>query len=71
MFRARLLFFLDRPDEAMAELNPLRPLLTADPGAAHEITEALMAGGRGKIANELAYRGHTRGARCPRSDHVL
>ena len=42
MFRARLLFLLDRADEAMAELTPLRPLLTSEPEAAHEIAEALL-----------------------------
>lgn len=52
MFRARLLFLLDRADEAMAELTPLRPLLTSDPDAAAEIAEALVAGGRGDTAHE-------------------
>ncbi|GIF65219.1 preprotein translocase SecA [Asanoa ishikariensis] len=52
MFRAQLLFVLDRPDEAMAELTPLRPLLTQDPDAATAIAEALMAGDRGETAHE-------------------
>ncbi len=52
MFRARVLFLLDRPDEAMAELTPLRPLLTTEPEAAHEIAEALLAGHRGDLANQ-------------------
>jgi hypothetical protein len=52
MFRAKLLFLLDRPDEAMAELTALRPLLSSDPDAAHEITEALLAGDRGEVAHE-------------------
>ncbi|GAA1848914.1 SEC-C domain-containing protein [Asanoa iriomotensis] len=52
LFRARLLFELDRADEAMAELTPLRPLLTTDPDAAAEIAEALLAGGRGETAHE-------------------
>ena len=52
MFRARLLFLLDRPDEAMAELVPLRPLLTQDPDAASAIADALVAGDRGDVAHE-------------------
>ncbi|HEV7713368.1 MAG TPA: SEC-C domain-containing protein [Asanoa sp.] len=52
MFRARLLFLLDRADEAMAELVPLRPLLTQDPDAASAITDALFAGDRGEVAHE-------------------
>ncbi|SNT64998.1 SEC-C motif-containing protein [Asanoa hainanensis] len=52
IFRAQLLFLVDRPDEAMAELTPLRPLLTQDPDAATAIAEALMSGGRGQTAHE-------------------
>ncbi|HTF08485.1 MAG TPA: SEC-C domain-containing protein [Asanoa sp.] len=52
LFRARLLFLLDRPDEAMAELVPLRPLLTQDPDAASAIADALFAGDRGDVAHE-------------------
>ena len=52
MFRARLLFLLDRADEAMAELTELRPLLTSDPDAASEITATLLAGDRDELAHE-------------------
>ncbi|GIF53209.1 SEC-C motif-containing protein [Asanoa ferruginea] len=52
IFRARLMFLLDRPDEAMAELVPLRPLLTEDPDAASAIANALFAGDRGEVAHE-------------------
>jgi hypothetical protein len=52
IFRARLLFLLDRADEAMTELTPLRSLLTRDPDAAQTISEALLAGDRGDTAHE-------------------
>ncbi len=62
MFRARLLFLLDRADEAMAELTPLRPLLTSEPDAAHAIAEALLAGDRGSTRARVADRGRRRSA---------
>jgi hypothetical protein len=49
---ARILFRLGRPDEAMAELEPLRPLLTEVPDAAAYLSAALGAGGRNRVAEE-------------------
>ncbi|GAA2557903.1 SEC-C domain-containing protein [Winogradskya consettensis] len=46
---ARLLFRSGRDDEALAELEPLRPLLTEVPDAAAYITAALAAGGRSRV----------------------
>lgn len=50
--RARVLFRAGRADEAMAELAPLRPLLTRFPDAAAYISAALSAGGRDRTAEE-------------------
>jgi hypothetical protein len=50
--RARILFRSGREDEAMAELEPLRPLLTEYPDAAAYVSAALAAGGRNRIAEE-------------------
>ena len=50
--RARILFRSGRDDEAMAELEPLRPLLTRYPDAAAYLTAALAAGGRNRIAEQ-------------------
>ncbi|MEU4164749.1 SEC-C domain-containing protein [Actinoplanes sp. NPDC026670] len=44
--RARILFRTDRGDEAFAEVEPLRPLLTQYPDAPAYITAALAVGGR-------------------------
>ncbi|GIF75353.1 SEC-C domain-containing protein [Asanoa siamensis] len=71
IFRAQLLFRLDRADEAMAELTPLRPLLTSDPDAATEIAEALLAGGRGETAHEwLTAAVHEARATLPETDDL-
>lgn len=50
--RARILFRTGRPDEAMAELEPLRPLLTENADAAAYISAALAAGGRNRDAEQ-------------------
>ncbi|GAA0504623.1 preprotein translocase SecA [Paractinoplanes deccanensis] len=50
--RARVLFRLDREDEAMAVLEPLRPLLTTYPDAASYVSAALAAGGRNRVAEQ-------------------
>jgi hypothetical protein len=50
--RARILFRLGRGDEAMAELEPLRPVLTRYPDAAAYLSAALAAGGRNRVAEE-------------------
>ncbi|MET7398268.1 SEC-C domain-containing protein [Dactylosporangium sp. NPDC005572] len=52
-FRARLLFRSGgREDEAMGELNALRPLLTEQPDAAAYLSAALDAGGRTNLAEQ-------------------
>ncbi|GIF18223.1 tetratricopeptide (TPR) repeat protein [Actinoplanes tereljensis] len=50
--RARILFRSGRADEAMAELEPLRPLLTRYPDAAAYVTVALSVGGQNKLAEQ-------------------
>jgi hypothetical protein len=50
--RARILFRLRRADDAMAELEPLRPLLTQHPDAAAYVSAALAVGGRNRTAEE-------------------
>ena len=50
--RARILFRLGREDEAMAELEPLRPLLTQYPDAAAYVSAALAVGRRSRVAEE-------------------
>lgn len=50
--RARILFRSGREDEAMAELEPLRPLLAQDADAAAYLSAALAVGGRTKLAEE-------------------
>ena len=50
--RARILFRAGRADEAMAEVEPLRPELTEYPDAAAYVSAALAAGGRLKVAEE-------------------
>lgn len=50
--RARILFRIGRGDEAMAELEPLRPQLTKDSDAAAYIPAALAIGGRTRVAEE-------------------
>jgi hypothetical protein len=50
--RARILFRAGREDEAMAELEPLRPSLTQYPDAAAYLSAALAAGGRHLVAEE-------------------
>ncbi|MET0496248.1 MAG: SEC-C domain-containing protein, partial [Actinoplanes sp.] len=49
---ARILFRLGREDEALAELEPLRPALTQYPDAAAYVTAALAAGGRNRVAEQ-------------------
>lgn len=49
---ARLLFKAGRADEANAELEPLRPLLTKNNDAPAYITAALAAGGKHTVAEE-------------------
>lgn len=48
--RARILFRAGRTDEANAEVEPLRPVLTRYPDAAAYLTAALVVGGRGREA---------------------
>ncbi|GIM94205.1 SEC-C domain-containing protein [Paractinoplanes toevensis] len=50
--RARILFRSGRADDAMAELEPLRPLLTRYPDAAAYVTAALAVGGRNRVAEQ-------------------
>ncbi|WP_430791758.1 SEC-C domain-containing protein [Actinoplanes sp. G11-F43] len=50
--RARILFRVGRGDEALAELDPLRPALTRHSDAAAYIGAALAAGGRNRLAEE-------------------
>ena len=50
--RARILFRSGHPDDAMAALEPLRPLLTEYSDAAAYVSAALAAGGRTKVAEE-------------------
>jgi tetratricopeptide (TPR) repeat protein len=50
--RARILFRSGRGDEAMAELEPLRPLLTRYPDAAAYVSAALGVGGHNRIAEQ-------------------
>jgi tetratricopeptide (TPR) repeat protein len=50
--RARILFRAGRGDEAMAELEPLRPLLTEYPDAAAYVSAALAAGGHNRVAEQ-------------------
>ncbi|KUL27998.1 SEC-C domain-containing protein [Actinoplanes awajinensis] len=50
--RARILFRTGREDEALAELEPLRPALTQYPDAAAYISAALAVGGRNRIAEQ-------------------
>jgi SEC-C motif-containing protein len=50
--RARILFRAGREDEAMAELEPLRPLLTQYPDAAAYLSVALAVGGRHRVAEQ-------------------
>ncbi|MGK5683155.1 SEC-C domain-containing protein [Actinoplanes sp. URMC 104] len=50
--RARILFRAGREDEAMAELEPLRPTLTQHTDAAAFLSAALAAGGRATVAEE-------------------
>jgi tetratricopeptide (TPR) repeat protein len=50
--RARILFRSGRDDDAMAELDPLRPLLTQHPDAPAFIGAALTAGRRDRVAEQ-------------------
>jgi tetratricopeptide (TPR) repeat protein len=50
--RARILFRSGRADEAMAALEPLRPLLTRYPDAAAYLGAALAAGGLDRVAEQ-------------------
>jgi tetratricopeptide (TPR) repeat protein len=50
--RARILFRSGREDEAMAELEPLRPLLSRHPDAAAYLSAALAVGGRNRVAEQ-------------------
>ncbi|MFF5294271.1 SEC-C domain-containing protein [Paractinoplanes globisporus] len=49
---ARILFRAARADEALAALEPLRPLLTRYPDAASYVSAALAAGGHNRLAEE-------------------
>lgn len=49
---ARILFRTGHEDEAMAELEPLRPVLTRYPDAAAYVTSALAIVGRNQLAEE-------------------
>ncbi|WP_067498661.1 SEC-C domain-containing protein [Actinoplanes sp. TFC3] len=50
--RARILFRSGRDDEAMTELETLRPLLTEDPDAAAYVSAALAVGKRIEVAEQ-------------------
>ncbi|MBM2614244.1 SEC-C domain-containing protein [Actinoplanes sp. LDG1-06] len=50
--RARILFRLGRTDDALAALEPLRPLLTRHTDAPAYITAALAAGGQARVAQQ-------------------
>jgi len=50
--RARILFRSGHEDDALAALEPLRPLLTRHADAAAYISAALAAGGRNRVAEE-------------------
>ncbi|WP_229070958.1 SEC-C metal-binding domain-containing protein [Actinoplanes sp. DH11] len=50
--RARILFRLGRADEAMAELEPLRPSLNQHADAPAYVSAALAVGGRHRVAEE-------------------
>jgi hypothetical protein len=50
--RARILYRAGRGDEATAEVEPLRPLLTQYPDAAAYVTAALVVGGRAADAEK-------------------
>lgn len=50
--RARILFRTGRPDEALAEIEPLRPALTRHSDAAAYLGAALAAGGLNRLAEE-------------------
>jgi tetratricopeptide (TPR) repeat protein len=50
--RARILFRTGRDDEAMADLESLRPLLTRYPDAAAYLSSALAVGGRDRLAEQ-------------------
>ncbi|MFI5898258.1 SEC-C domain-containing protein [Actinoplanes sp. NPDC051513] len=50
--RARILFRTGRGDEAMADLESVRPLLTQHPDAAAYVSAALAAGGRNRVAEQ-------------------
>jgi tetratricopeptide (TPR) repeat protein len=50
--RARILFRAGRADDAMADLERVRPLLTQIPDAAAYVSAALSAGGRNRVAEE-------------------
>ncbi|HWS33144.1 MAG TPA: SEC-C domain-containing protein [Actinoplanes sp.] len=50
--RARILFRTGRPDDALAELEPLRPALTRHSDAAAYLGAALAAGGKNRLAEE-------------------
>jgi tetratricopeptide (TPR) repeat protein len=50
--RARILFRAGRGDDAMAELEPLRPALTKYPDAAAYVSSALLVGKRARVAEQ-------------------
>jgi uncharacterized protein YecA (UPF0149 family) len=50
--RARILFRVGREDEAMAELEPMRALLTQHADAAAYLSAALVTGGRTRVAEQ-------------------